>query len=53
MCSICKHVASITQRISIQNKVFHRDCIKCSICNATVKSAERFVRTDDKSNFKS
>ena len=49
MCNICKQAASITQRISIQNQLFHRDCIKCSICNVTVKSAERFIRTDDKS----
>jgi hypothetical protein len=47
MCQICKQAASITQRISIQNQLFHRDCIKCSICNVTVKSAERFTRTDD------
>ena len=51
MCNICKQVASITQRISIQNQLFHRDCIKCSVCSVTVKSAERFIRTEDKISF--
>ncbi len=44
LCHICNKSASITERVRLQGLVYHRECIRCSICGVVVKNAENFSK---------
>ena len=45
-CQMCNQQASITQRTRIFGAIYHRDCIKCIICNVIVRNAESLSQKD-------
>ena len=53
VCTLCKKSASITERVSVQGLVYHRDCIRCFVCDSLLRITDAFQRrqTDEQIRF--
>jgi hypothetical protein len=51
-CQMCNQQASITQRTRVFGAIYHRDCIKCIICNVIVRNAESLSQKDQNGQSK-
>ncbi|KAF8777419.1 MICAL-like protein 1 isoform X2 [Argiope bruennichi] len=45
VCHVCKHRVFILERLIVDNKLYHRDCFRCSKCNALLNPGA-YVESD-------
>ncbi|CAL1264139.1 unnamed protein product [Larinioides sclopetarius] len=45
VCHVCKHRVYILERLIVDNKLYHRDCFRCSKCNALLNPGA-YVESD-------